>query len=115
MDIDNKKIKVGYTTIDIKLQAPQFTKNNMTTNYAQYTSRENLIEIQPMLDDVDEANALIHEILHGIVWVSSLSQDGQPLEDENEEEVVVNSITNNLIQVFRDNGWLLDYLKQKVK
>ena len=114
-DINNKKIKVGYSTIIIKKQAPQFTKDNMSDNYGQYLSRENKIEIQPDLSDIDEANTLLHEILHASMWVSSLCQSGQPLEQSRDEELVVNSLTNNLTQVFIDNEWLLPYLTKKLK
>ena len=114
-DINNKKIKIGYATLSIKKQAPQFHKDNMSDSYGQYLSRENKIEIQPELSDVDEANTLLHEILHASVWISSLSQSGQPLQQTNDEEVVVNSLSNKLTQVFIDNEWLLPYLTKKLK
>ena len=114
-NIDNKKIRVGYSTLTIKKQAPQFHKDNMSDAYGQYLSRENKIEIQPDLSNVDEANALIHEILHAATWICSLSQSGQPLEQSKDEELVVNSLSNNLTQVFIDNEWLLPYLIEKLK
>ena len=113
-EIDGKIIKIGFADIEVKEQAPQFKKSNMEGCYGQYTHRENIIEIQPGLSDIDEANTLIHEILHGCVYISSLSTDGQPLSSDNDEEVVVNSLSNYLIQVFRDNKWLLLYLNKKV-
>ena len=113
-NIDNKKIRIGYSTITIKKQAPQFTKDNMSDSYGQYLSRENKIEIQPDLSDVDEVNTLLHEILHASVWVCSLCQSGQPLEERKNEELVINSLTNNLVQVFIDNEWLLPYLIKKL-
>jgi len=114
-DINNKKIKVGYSTINIKKQSPQFTKDNMSDNYGQYLSRENKIEIQPDLSDIDEANTLLHEILHASVWICSLTQSGQPLQQSKDEELVINSLSNNLTQVFIDNEWLLPYLTKKLK
>ncbi len=114
-NIDNKKIKVGYSTITIKKQAPEFTKDNMNDAYGQYLPRKNRIEIQPDLSDIDEANTLLHEILHASVWVCSLCQTGQPLQENKDEELVVNSLTNNLIKVFIDNEWLLPYLTNKLK
>ena len=113
-NIDNKKIKVGYSTITIKKQAPEFTKDNMNDAYGQYLPRKNRIEIQPNLSDIDEVNTLLHEILHASVWISSLNQTGQPLERSKDEELVVNSLTNNLVQVFIDNKWLLPYLTEKL-
>ena len=115
MNIDNKKLRVGYSTITIKKQAAEFIEGNMSDTYGQYLPRKNRIEIQPNLSDVDEANALLHEILHASVWVCSLCQSGQPLEERKNEEVVINSLTNNLVQVFIDNKWLLPYLVNKLK
>ena len=115
MSIDNKKLRVGYSTITIKKQVGQFTKNNMTDNYGQYLSRESKIEIQPGLSDIDEANTLLHEILHASVWINSLNQLAQPLEKDHDEELVVNNLANNLTQVFIDNKWLLPYLIEKLK
>ena len=111
----NKKIKVGYSTITIKKQSPQFIKDNMSDNYGQYLSRENKIEIQPDLSNIDEVNTLLHEILHASVWICSLTQPGQPLEKSKDEELVINSLTNNLTQIFIDNEWLLPYLTKKLK
>ena len=115
MNIDNKTLKIGYSIISIKKQTGQFTKDNMTDNYGQYSPRENKIEIQPDLTNVDEVNTLIHEILHVCTWVSSLNQTGQPLDLTKDEELVVNSLANNLTQVFIDNKWLLPYLTEKLK
>ena len=115
MDIDNKTLRIGYSTVTIKKQAGQFTKDNMTDNYGQYLPRESKIEIQPDLTNVDEANTLIHEILHACTWVSSLNQTGPPLDATKDEELVVNSLANNLVQVFIDNKWLLPYLTDKLK
>ena len=114
-NINNKKIKVGYSTITIKKQAPEFAKDNMNDAYGQYLPRKNRIEIQPDLSDIDEANTLLHEILHASVWVCSLCQTGQPLQESKDEELVINSLTNNLIKVFIDNEWLLPYLTNKLK
>ena len=107
-------MRVGYSTITIKKQAAEFIEGNMSDTYGQYLQRKNRIEIQPNLSDVDEANALLHEILHAGVWIGSLCQSGQPLEERKNEEVVVNSLTNNLVQVFIDNKWLLPYLIEKL-
>ena len=112
--LEGKTVQIGYSDIDLKVQAPEFKKANMTDCYGQYTQRENIIEIQPGLSDIDEANTLIHEIIHACVYITSLITDGQPLSTDNDEEVVVNSLSNHLIQVLRDNKWLLRYLSKKL-
>tara|TARA_R110000772_G_scaffold47429_9_gene108474 strand:+ start:6285 stop:6635 length:351 start_codon:yes stop_codon:yes gene_type:complete len=115
IELEGKKVKVGYSIIEIKKQGSQFLKDNMSSTYAQYLSRESVIEIQPELPKLDEANAILHEIMHACSWVGSLSQNGQPLADTDNEEVVINTLTNHLIQVFMDNEWLLPYLTEKLK
>ena len=108
-----KKIKIGYQDINIELETSTFQKQ--TDCYGEYDHRKNSITIQNGLGPLDEANTLLHEILHGISYINSLTQSGQPLDKENSEEVVINTITNGLAQVFRDNKWLLPYFKDKFK
>ena len=76
---------------------------------------KNIITIQTQLSDLDEADTLLHEILHGIAYINSLTIGGMPLDKEDKEEIVINQMTNGLMQVFRDNKWLLDFLKEKTK
>ena len=108
-----KKIKVGYQDIVIERETSTFQKQ--TDCYGEYEHRKNQITIQNGLGSLDEANTLLHEILHAVVYINSLTQSGQPLDTENKEEVVINTITNGLAQVFRDNKWLLPYFKEKFK
>ena len=108
-----KKVKIGYQDIVIERETSTFQKQSDC--YGEYDHRKNSITIQNGLSPLDEANTLLHEILHGIAYINSLTQTGQPLDSENKEEVVVNTMTNALAQVFRDNKWLLPYFKDKFK
>ena len=108
-----KKIKIGYQDIVVERETSTFQKQ--TDCYGEYDHRKNSITIQNGLGPLDEANTLLHEILHGISYINSLTQSGQPLDKENSEEVVINTITNGLAQVFRDNKWLLPYFKDNFK
>ena len=108
-----KKLKIGYQDIVIERDTSTFQKQ--TDSYGEYDHRKNTITIQNGLPPLDEANTLLHEILHGIAYINSLTQSDQPLDTENKEEVVINSMTNGLAQVFRDNKWLLPYFKDKFK
>ena len=108
-----KKVKIGYQDIVIERETSTFQKQ--TDCYGEYDHRKNSITIQNGLGPLDEANTLLHEILHGIAYINSLTQTGQPLDSENKEEMVVNTMTNALAQVFRDNKWLLPYFKDKFK
>ena len=107
------KIRIGYQDVVIEREKASFSKP--TDSYGEYDHRKNTITVQSELSVLDEANTLIHEILHGISYINSLTVSGQPLDTENKEEVVINQITNGLIQVFRDNPWLTSYLKDKIK
>ena len=107
--LDKKIVKVGYADITINLTPPNFKKDNMSDCYGQYLQKENKIEIQPELKKIDEANVLLHEVLHAIAYVSGETTDGGRLSESTNEEAVVNNFTNHLIQVFRDNHWLLSY------
>ena len=108
-----KKVKIGYQDIVIERETSTFQKQSDC--YGEYAHRKNSITIQNGLSPLDEANTLLHEILHGISYINSLTQNGQPLDTENKEEVVINTMTNALAQVFRDNKWLLAYFKDKFK
>jgi len=108
-----KKIKIGYQDIVIERETSTFQKQS--DSYGEYDHRKNSISIQTGLSPLDEANTLLHEILHAVAYINSLTQSDQPLDTENKEEVVINSMTNGLAQVFRDNKWLLQYFKDKFK
>ena len=108
-----KKLKIGYQDIVIERETSTFQKQS--DSYGEYDHRKNSISIQTGLSPLDEANTLLHEILHAVAYINSLTQSDQPLDTENKEEIVINSITNGLAQVFRDNKWLLQYFKDKFK
>ena len=108
-----KTIKIGYQDITIERDTSTFQKQSDA--YGEYEHRKNQITIQQGLSPLDEANTLLHEILHGVAYINSLTQTGQPLDKEDSEEVVINTITNGLAQVFRDNKWLLPYFIKKFK
>ena len=108
-----KRIKIGYQ--DITIERETATCQKQSDCYGEYDHRKNVITIQSDLSPLDEANTVVHEILHGIAYINSLTVSGQPLDSDNKEEVVINQFTNGLVQVFRDNKWLLPYLKDKLK
>ena len=108
-----KKVKIGDQ--DIKIERETSTFQKQTDSYGEYDHRKNQITIQNGLSSLDEANTLLHEILHGVAYINSLTQSDQPLDTDNKEEVVINTLTNGLSQVFRDNKWLLPYFKDKFK
>ena len=113
LSIDGKKIKVHCTDITIELREPEFSEDNLTDCYGHYLKRKNLIQINKGLSNIDEANTILHELLHSIAWLTNETNDGA-LDKEEVEERVVNNFTNYLIGIFRENKWFLDYLKERL-
>jgi hypothetical protein len=107
------KVKVGFADILIERVAPSFKKNN-TDYFGQYLSRESKIEIQKEISGIDYSNTLLHEIIHAVIYLSSLNSDGGALKDDDAEEQVANTLTNWLMGVFRDNPAILDILKETI-
>jgi hypothetical protein len=109
-----EKIKIGWKDVKIKYVDPTFAKNN-TDFYGQYLSRTSTIEVQKELKDSDLANTVLHEVIHACIYNSSLNAEGGALVDGKDEEQVVNSMTNQLMMVFKDNPWFLDFLKENIE
>lgn len=106
-----KKIKIGYADITIHLKEDtKWSKEH----FGEYFSTTSEIHIAKGLSPIEEANTLLHEILHAASWISGLSVDGGVLNNDKKEEVVVSSFANLISQVIRDNSWLLPYLKRSL-
>ena len=108
-----EKIKIGYQDVLIERTTASFAKPS--DSYGEYDHRKSIITIQENLSGLDEANTLLHEILHGIAYINSLTVGGMPLDKEDKEEIVINQMTNGLTEVLRDNQWLLDFFKDRIK
>src|SRR5210317_936313 len=104
-------VRVGYKDIKIKYVRPEYKKWLMTDCFGEYDYRQNIISIQHDLCGQERANTIIHEIMHAAVQVSGLNQEKAPLEKDEHEEAVVNQLTNVMMDVFRDNSWLVEMLK----
>jgi len=106
------QVKVGYRTLKIEYVRPDFINDDMTESFGEYRSREGRILIQDSLCGQERCNTTWHEILHAIVYVFSLNQANGPLKEDDAEELVVNTVSNFMMGVYRDNPWLLDMLKK---
>ena len=109
-----KTVKVGYRDIELHFVQPEFKTDNMTESYGEYRPREGVILIQHDLCGQELANTLWHEIKHAAVYVSGLNQANGPLKEDDAEEIVVNNLSNYELGVFRDNPWLLDFIKNNM-
>jgi len=106
------EVKVGYRTIKIKYVNPSFVLDDMTDSYGEYRAREGVIYIQDALVGQERCNTTWHEILHAVVYIAGLNQANGPLKEDDAEELTVNTISNFMMGVYRDNPWLLDMLKK---
>jgi len=102
------KIKIGYRTYSIEKNDRVW--NKQTESYGQFLSKEGIICMSSEEDSISQANTLIHEMLHGTVYQWGLDS---ALDDK--EERVVNTLANGLTTVFRDNPWLMNFIKNKVE
>ena len=108
----NSKVKVGYQEINIIIEKASFSKPS--DSYGEFDHRKNVISIQEDLSDRDYACTLLHEVLHAIVYYYSLTQTGQPLDTESKEETTINSITNGLMALFKDNPNILKEFQHRI-
>jgi len=110
--LDGQTLSVNCIDWDIKVSKPDFKSAEMCEEYGLFEKRRNLITVQEGTDSVTEFNSVLHEIIHGIVWLGTLNASGQPLDTDEKEELVVNTLTNYLVGVLKQNKWFRDYLVQ---
>jgi Zn-dependent peptidase ImmA (M78 family) len=111
-NIKISKIKVGYQDISLGVQSTSFQSPN--DSYGEFDHRKNTINIVENLSDLDYCCTLLHEIIHAIVYYYGLTATGQPLDNDNKEEVAVNNISNGLTAVLKDNPLVLDEIKKRL-
>lgn len=109
-----KKIKIGYE--DIAINVINFTTNDKKDDnvLGEYDSSNAKIDIQKDQNARSEANTLLHEVIHAVVYQTGLNSEGNVLAKEENEELTVNALSNSLSQVFRDNKWFLPYLQNQL-
>ena len=114
MDINGKKLRVGFQDLTIEIKDADFRTDNLTDCYGHYLQRENKIQINTNLEQHDLLNTVIHEVLHACCYVGGLTTKSNPLSDEDKEEVVTNTLANQIHIVLRDNPWLLKFIQESL-
>lgn len=76
-----------------------------TTSMGQFDDADMAISIEDGLHPVEEADTVLHEIMHAIWWLMAI---GKP----KTEEQVVRPLATGLTQVFQDNPALVQYLTE---
>ena len=72
MDVHNKKLRVGFQDLTIKVENPDFKKDNLTDCYGQYLQRENSIQINAGLET--------HDLLNTVTWTEVIIPDNSAIE-----------------------------------
>ena len=101
---DISRVKIGFMDVAVV----ETTAMDDEYQYGEYDSKTNTIKISPELSDLDKINTLLHEIIHAILFERGVTAEGGMFDDkEKDEEFLVNTLSNGLIQVLRDNPKIL--------
>ncbi len=110
--LDGQVLDAGGIDIKIEVCKPQFHDDHMTDNFGLFDKRKATITLQDGQDIHYLKNSLCHEIFHLCVWLSTANGEGMCLEKSEDEELVVNSLTNHFMTMLKQNKWLREYLLQ---
>lgn len=101
-----KKLKIGYESYDIDW----WTATNATSNEAsgEFFAKDKKIGIDARESGAQLVNTVLHEALHAVVY-----QQGLKLEND-QEELVVNSVANGLTGILVDNPLFITWIKEQL-
>jgi hypothetical protein len=102
-----KSVRVGPYDIALEPMTPARQHTEDATGYFAYAETKIAFEAHPVSGPY-AADTLIHEISHAIYYVYGIKS-------EDDEERTVSTLSTGLVQVFRDNPWLLGWLKKALK
>lgn len=102
-----KSVRVGPYDVALEPMSPARQHVEDVTGYFAYPEVKIGFEAHPISAPY-AADTLIHELNHAIYWVYGIKS-------EDDEERTVSTLSTGLVQVFRDNPWLLDWLKKALK
>ena len=99
-------IRVG--AYDFTIEKAHALRAMASRRWGEFSATEMYISIQQdMPTRIKAADTVLHEISHAIWWAFGV-------EDEDKEERTVNLTASGWACVYRDNPWLLDWLKEAV-
>lgn len=108
-----KTVRVGPHRISIEISTAAHNAAQVAETaslYGRYDPGANRITIQPDLHRDQEADTLLHELLHAVATGTGLTASGGALEDAERQEVVVSALAPALLDLLRRNRTLVDYL-----
>ena len=105
-----KQIKIGYQKYDIDIWPESFATTEEAVG--EFFNIDRMIGLRgDYVDTLHGANTLLHEVMHGIVYQYGMVQT---MEKFDKEEKIVNTLTNGIMNVFVDNPWLMEYIKEQI-
>ena len=105
-----KQIKIGYQKYDIDIWPESFATTEEAVG--EFFNNDRKIGLRgDYVDTLYGANTLLHEVMHGIVYQYGMVQT---MEKFDKEEKIVNTLTNGIMNVFVDNPWLMEYIKEQI-
>ena len=82
----------------------------MPRSTARYDPEPNRITIKPGLHPDQEADTLLHELIHALTGSTGLTASGAVLEDSDTAEIVTAALAPALLDMLRRNPDLVTYL-----
>jgi hypothetical protein len=100
-------IRIG--PYDVAIQVEDARWHDLNQCYGRYIPGDMLIQFGAgaEINDLHAAETLIHEFLHA-------AYDIYHLQESDNEERLVTTFSTALVQIFRDNKWILDFIKGAV-
>lgn len=98
------RIRVGL--YDFTIQKWEATQAASAQRFGECSCAEQRIAVQrDMPTRVKAADTMLHEVGHAVWWAFGV-------EDADKEERTVSIMSSGMATVYRDNPWLLDWLKE---
>jgi len=100
-----KTISLGYQDITI-YQIP-----SIDNTLGSYNNEVHQIKINIDSNNREKLNTLLHELIHACVYVYGVKRE---FKDDDQEEKVVNALSNGLTEAFVRNKELVEFVRQSV-
>jgi len=98
--------KIRILALDFKIE--DWHPHEACTKFGEFKPLASLIKVDFSTEKISALDTLLHEINHAIYWTYGM-------DDEDKEERVVSIMSSAWVQVYRDNPWLLEFIKDSLK
>lgn len=101
------RVRIGYQDISVHIVSPE-KEGRLEDSEGFYQSSKAMICINDRQCTSEQYATLIHECFHAIFYTYGMREI---VEDKDREEYIVNTMSNAVIQMFKDNPALLNGMK----